>query len=56
MSHDINLVRRAAWHLAKTLMVSVVLFRAGSEFAIMEARDYDGDEAAILEEFDPFKS
>ncbi len=45
-----------AWNLATTLMVCVVVFRAGAgAYAVMESTEYDGDPAAILVEFDPFE-
>ena len=45
-----------AWSLATTLMVCVVVFRAGSgACGVMEASEYDGDPAAILHEFNPFE-
>ena len=54
MSHDIDLARKAAWNLAKTLMVCVVLFEVEGQFGIVEASEYDGEEATILHEYDPF--
>ena len=45
-----------AWNLATTLMVCVVIFRAGTDgYGIMPAAEYDGDPAAVLHEFDPFQ-
>ena len=44
------------WNLAKTLMVCVVIFRAGTGvYGAMPASEYDGDPAAIVHEFDPFQ-
>lgn len=44
------------WNLAATLMVCVVVFRAGAgAYGVMESTEYDGDPAAILHEFDPFE-
>jgi hypothetical protein len=54
MSHDLNLARNAAWHLSRTLMVPVVLFWIDGQYGIMESREYDGDEATIVHEFDPY--
>ena len=44
------------WNLARTLMVCVVIFRAGSGgYGAMPATEYDGDPSAIVHEFDPFQ-
>ena len=44
------------WNLALTLMVCVVIFRAGTGgYGAMPATEYDGDPAAIVHEFDPFQ-
>lgn len=44
------------WSLATTLMVCVVIFRAGtSEYGVMVSSEYDGDPAAVIFEFDPFQ-
>ena len=44
------------WSLATTLMVCVVIFQAGAgEYGVMPAAEYDGDEAAVMHEFDPFQ-
>ena len=46
-----------AWNLANTLMVCIIVFRAGNgEFGVMPSADYDGDTAAIIHEFDPCPS
>ncbi len=43
-----------AWNLATTLMVCVVVFRAGTGgYGVMETAEYDGDPAAVVHEFDP---
>ncbi|MHB1218058.1 MAG: hypothetical protein ACYC1L_07670 [Alphaproteobacteria bacterium] len=44
------------WNLATTLMVCVVIFRAGTGgYGVMPTAEYDGDPAAVLHEFDPFQ-
>jgi hypothetical protein len=44
------------WNLAKTLMVCVVIFRAGTGvYGVMPASEYDGDPGTIVHEFDPFQ-
>ncbi|WP_292177263.1 hypothetical protein [Mesorhizobium sp.] len=44
-----------AFSLAATLMVAVVIFRAGDgTLSVVPANEYDGDDAAIIGEIDPF--
>lgn len=44
-----------AFSLATTLMVAIVVFRAGDGgLGVMPATEYDGDENAIISEIDPF--
>lgn len=44
-----------AFSLAATLMVAIVIFRAGDgTLSVMPANEYDGDDAAIIGEIDPF--
>ena len=46
-----------AFSLATTLMATVVIFRAGDgTLSVAPATEYDGDEAAIVREIDPFAS
>jgi hypothetical protein len=46
-----------AWNLANTLMVCIVVFRAGNgEFGVMPSAEYDGDPSTIILEFDPFSA
>ncbi|MGY3138357.1 hypothetical protein ACVWZM_009039 [Bradyrhizobium sp. USDA 4501] len=46
-----------AFSLAATLMVTIVIFRAGDgTLSVTPAAEYDGDEAAIVGEIDPFAS
>ena len=41
--------------LAVTLMVAIVIFRAGDgTMSVMPATEYDGDEDSIVSEIDPF--
>ena len=43
--------------LATTLMATVIVFRAGDgTLSVIPAAEYDGDEAAIVREIDPFAS
>ncbi len=44
-----------AFSLASTLMVSIVIFRAGDgSMGVMPAAEYDGEEDTIVHELDPF--
>lgn len=44
-----------ALSLAATLMVTIVVFRAGDgSISVMSADEYDGDDDAIVSELDPF--
>ena len=44
-----------AFSLAATLMVTIVVFRAGDgTLSVMPAAEYDGDEDTIVHELDPF--
>ena len=48
--------RTYAFNLALTLMVSIVIIRAGDgSVSVMVSADYDGDESAILSEVDPYE-
>ncbi|WP_199194784.1 hypothetical protein [Phyllobacterium phragmitis] len=44
-----------ALSLADTLMISIVIFRAGDgTHSVVPAPEYDGDEDEIVSEIDPF--
>jgi len=46
-----------AFSLATTLMVVIVIFRAGDgTLSVVPANEYDGDDDAIVGEIDPFAS
>jgi hypothetical protein len=46
-----------AFSLATTLMVAIVIFRAGDgTLSVVPTNEYDGDDAAIIGEIDPFAS
>ena len=56
MSQTLSNAHIRGWNLATTLMVCIVVFQAGNgEFGVMPSAEYDGDEAAIIHEFDPFQ-
>ena len=54
MSHDLTLAQTAAWHLARTLMTSVILFQVNDEFGVLPADELDGADGEILFEYDPY--
>ncbi|WP_429924166.1 hypothetical protein ACQY1H_14260 [Agrobacterium vitis] len=44
-----------ALSLAATLMVSIVIFRAGDgTVSVVPATEYDGDDETVIREIDPF--
>lgn len=53
MSHNPTLAQNHAFDLARTLMVPVILFKTESEFGVMVSSEYDGDQDAIVHEYDP---
>lgn len=56
MSQALSYAHARGWNLAITLMVAVVVFKAGDgQFGVMPAAEYDGDAAAIVHEFDPYE-
>jgi hypothetical protein len=54
MSHDLTLAQKHAWHLARTLMAPVVLFRADDAFGVLPADELDDADVEILFEYDPY--
>lgn len=54
MSHDLTLAQKAAWSLARTLMVPVILFQVDNEFGVMPAEELDDADVEILFEYDPY--
>jgi hypothetical protein len=54
MSHNLTLAQSHAFDLARTLMVPVILFQADNEFGVMLSSEYDGDQDAIVHEYDPW--
>lgn len=51
---SLSLAQARAWNLAKTLMVTMVLFRADEGFGVMPETEFDGDPASIVHEYDPY--
>ena len=54
MSHDLNLARRHALSLAKTLMVCVTLFKGDLGYGAVPSGEFDGDPGTMIHEYDPF--
>ena len=52
---SLSLAQRNAWSLAKTLMVCVTLFKAGSGYSVMPSTEFDGAPETIIHEYDPFE-
>ena len=55
MSQNLNLAQENAFNLARTLMVPVVLFQVDDEFGVMVSSEYDGEQDAIVHDYDPFE-
>lgn len=55
MSHDLSLAQNHAFTLAQTLKVPVTLFKIDSAYGVMETSEYDGEDAAIVHEYDPWE-
>ncbi|QEE43503.1 hypothetical protein FVA81_02380 (plasmid) [Rhizobium sp. WL3] len=51
---DLSLAQNHALDPARTLMVPVTLFEVDGEIGVMPSSEYDGDEDAIINEYDPF--
>jgi hypothetical protein len=50
----LSLAQRNAWSLARTLMVCITLFKAGSGYGVVPSAEFDGDPATVLHEYDPW--
>jgi len=55
MSTDLSLARTHAFHLARTLMVPVTLFRSGDQFGVLPSDEIEDGEVETITEFDPFE-
>ena len=51
---SLAIAQRYAWSLARTLMVCVTLFHAGSGYAAIPSSEFDGEADRIVREYDPF--
>lgn len=45
----------SAWMLARSLMVSVILFRSGAAYGVMPLNEFDGDPELIVRDYDPWE-
>ena len=52
MSQALRTIHLRASNLATTLMVCVIVFKAGDGFGFMPSSEYEGD-VEIIHEFDP---
>jgi len=52
---SLSLAQKNAWSLAKSLMVCITVFKAGSGYGVMPSAEFDGDVASVVHEFDPFE-
>lgn len=53
---SLTIAQRHAWSLARTLMVCVTLFQAGSVYAAVPTAEFDGDADSVIHEYDPFNT
>lgn len=53
---SLSLAQKVAYNLAVTLMVTVVLFRSDSGYAVMIEAEFDGDTARIIHLYDPYEA
>ena len=51
---SLSLAQKNAWSLARTLMVCIIVFKAGSGYGVVPSAEFDGDPATILHEYDPW--
>lgn len=54
MSESLNLAQDRAWNLATTLMVCIILFKAGDLYGVVPSNEFEGDPDTIVREYDPF--
>lgn len=52
MTDNLVLAQQIAWDLARTLLVSVTLFRCAERFSVIPTAEFDADQ--IITEYDPF--
>lgn len=49
------IAQKNAWSLARTLMVCITLFKAGSGYGVVPSAEFDGDPATVLNDYDPIR-
>lgn len=54
MSHNLELAQKAAWHLARTLMTTVILFRSDDAYGFLPENELDDAEVDALYVYDPY--
>lgn len=54
MSHNLELAQKAAWHLARTLMTTVILFQSDDEYGVLPEDELDDAEVDALYVYDPY--
>ena len=54
MAYNLTLAQRYAYSLAHTLMACVTLFQSEMGYAVVPSAEFDGDDASIICEYDPF--
>ncbi|CAN7702687.1 hypothetical protein N7E70_030765 (plasmid) [Aminobacter sp. NyZ550] len=54
MSHNLELAQKHAWNLARTLMVTVILFQSDDEYGVLPENELDDAEVEALYVYDPY--
>ncbi|MBN9321479.1 MAG: hypothetical protein J0H24_05170 [Delftia acidovorans] len=54
MSHNLELARKYAWNLARTLMTTVILFQSDDEYGVLPEDEIDDAEVEALYIYDPY--
>ena len=52
---SLSLAQKNAWSLAKSLMVCITVFEAGSGYGVMPSTEFDGDLSDVVHDLDPFE-
>ncbi len=52
---SLSLAQKNAWSLAKSLMVCITVFKAGSDYGVTPSAEFDGDPATVVHDYDPFE-
>lgn len=54
MANNLSLARDHALALSRTLMVPVTVFETEFGYAVLPSDEFEGDQASVIVEFDPF--